>query len=562
MHGTTPSRVCPFQYPNGFGRNSIVDYVALMVVEQGLTASRSAVVKEATKTNARTAARSASALDRSRQVLVRGDSNDAPRDDALGRVLAQRVLARARFQFVTDSTNPGSRTERAASSLTDVELQAIKANVNGWYTGIEVQAADGELAQRTLRARARVAQDLDPVVVAALAPHIDPITQTAAAIVQQLNTQTYASATSYGADVTRLKRLVFHELGPACSAYVLNHASDAVEVEKVRKKVANAINKAVAAAAGVQKKQTDWKAARTTVPFEGFAPISPLQTNSLTNPADVRRPGIGELKTRFGFTDGEVQHAVNLIYGGFMTGAPEINAWLMLLDQMQPLWPQVKQDSAKVWLRKTLLLNTTGKTKTHLLGMYSELFEAHRILTSHELAPHAQLRMGKDKVRPTDTLTGTRPPITQDVDLSFHAADGTRHYTEVKAFPSAVVEKIGKDTHEQLLSHAAARDYHAGKASPRYAAGKTVVVTYATDKTNDWLTIFTSKAGRRLITSNVHLRVGAVHMDIPLLKRIQTQVNLDTFGMNPMQKAAWATANSGPGRPFHDPARYIAVLKR
>ena len=185
------------------------------------------------------------------------------------------------------------------------------------------------------------------------------------------------------------------------------------------------------------------------VPYPGVADASVI---NYRQPTDASRAALARpdqaLKAH-GFADEDLHHAVNALDTAYKPSgdhAEQVERWLQMLDAMVPLWTHVKPDSAAAWLSKALLPNGTSLW-AHFKGMLGELWETHRVLAEKEFAPGTQIRMGKDKLRPESQgmKQNAKPTTTQDIDLSFHGADGKRHYHEIKADPDTIVGKIGGD---------------------------------------------------------------------------------------------------------------------
>ena len=177
-----------------------------------------------------------------------------------------------------------------------------------------------------------------------------------------------------------------------------------------------------------------------------------------------------------------------------------------------------------------------------------------------------------------------KPTTTQEIDLSFHGSDGQRHYHEVKADPDTIVSKIGGDeaksaltpdldgplsdelkkTPDQVLSYASARDHHelnALSSAERYPDGKSIVLMYVSPNTRNWLRIFTTKAGRRLLDHEFDSRLGAITFNATQLAQVQARVDL--LAPAPAdERNRWAILNSGAATsPYYDPANFLATLK-
>lgn len=517
---------------------------------------------------------------------------------AIGARTARRVLARAQIEFVADRKNPGAKTRRSATSMSDAELRDVVDHPGDPYSAIEVRSAEGELDKRALQASAKPVQtgggpSEDDLREAqrTLRPVVAPFSVDGVTLVNTLNNGPLDRYDDALSQLKRRKSEVFATFQRARAERAYS-ALKPEAVDRVRADVFNAFAKAIARATDIRNRkghpaETTWSEAtratmvkRQPVPFEGQTFVSPYETPTSESTAGLNAPGIQALKTAFGFTDEELHHVVNAIFDGYAkdpTPARRV-AWFALLDDMASRWTHLKQEAAEAWVRK-YLLPTTDKPYTSLKGAFAELWEVRRVIAEGELAQGTKLRLGSDKVRPVAPGMKTTSPITQDVDLSFHGTS-RRHYHEVKADPAALVEKIAEDkprdtkvkqpsagpappelvaTPDQVLSYASARDYHQAKASPRYPTGKEIALTYVTPSTEEWLRIFTTKAGRRLIDHRYELRLKDVHLDTAGLERVQAEVDADTHTV--ADKDAWAKLNSGVAGPYHDPAKYLAKIK-
>ena len=305
----------------------------------------------------------------------------------------------------------------------------------------------------------------------------------------------------------------------------------------------------------------------TQIKFVGAKGFSNHLAPTAESKSHVADPGIAALQKFCGISAEQLHWVVNALLEADRekSGSDIWKRWSDLLTEMALCWTEIKPASAKDWTTKALLPTGT-KLATHYLGMFAELAEAHKIITSGQLLPGTQLTLGKVKKRDKHPAMKKAAPEDQDVDISFHHKGGTRHYVEVKADPATIVDKIGEDekkkelvddslkvsdpdlasTPDQVLSYANAKKTHEAKVSKkgRYATGKKIVLTYSTRKTKNWLCIFTSKAALRLITHGFELQLADCRMDGPTLLKVQDYVTRQTATMSKPDKESWVATQS------------------
>jgi hypothetical protein len=490
------------------------------------------------------------------------------------------MLARVHVDFIPDRSEMSVTRATTTEAMTDSELEDVIANAGAPYGSAQVDGAKEELDKR----KTAIGQPAIELVQSLLKPEIDDIAKKAIAIVDELNTHS-TSDLRFDALFEELKALragVFQRFKTALTGKTHNPAA----LNEVRANVTKPIAHAVTRVGTIRNQITATKTRdelidEEPIVYPGAKTLLVIQYDdpTIASTLAISRPGVQALKAH-GFSDPELHHTYNALAQGYkLSGdcAAQIERWLSKLDAMATLWADVKPESAKAWLRKALLPKGTSLW-AHYKGMFGELWETHRVLAEGDFEPGTKIRMGKDKLRPETTgmKQNAKPTTTQDIDLSFHGADGKRHYHEVKADPDTIVGKIGgdetkaavlgapseelKNTPDQVLSYASARDAHQLKPSKtpdRYPTGKSIVLMYVAPSSRNWLRIFTSKAGRRLIDHGFELRVGATTFDATSLALVQAKVDTVAPKDDPARDV-WARTNSATLTSLYgDPAQFL-----
>jgi hypothetical protein len=292
--------------------------------------------------------------------------------------------------------------------------------------------------------------------------------------------------------------------------------------------------------------------------------------------AHIKDVGVDALRAPGGLSDEKLHWVVNALVGADADRPGTSAAWFPLLDRAAACWAHIKPNTARAWIKHAFLAKGT-KLGAHYAGMYGELSEAVETIASGQLLPGTKLTMGKNKLREQVPGLKANTPKTQDVDIAYHAGSGERYYVEVKADPETIVNKIGEDedkskgihreaevldpelrtTPDQVLSYQSTKRTHEAKAtSKHYGTGaKRIIMVYSTRRTDGWLAVFTSKAARRLIKHEFHLRLGKCLMDAPAMTKMQDYVDAATKPMSKPEIEDWVKTESA--RP---PEELLATL--
>lgn len=502
---------------------------------------------------------------------------------AAGNHAVARVLARSRMNYIPDRAKMSDTVDLEIGDMTEAQLQDVIQHAGKPYSKKDVQEARNVLLEK--HPPSKTVLDATALL---LQPTIDTMDQEARDLVDKLNdpARTDSEFTADATALLKLKTGAYAKFNAALS----KQAYDERALVKLRLASTSPIETALDRVNQIKKNlpQRAELLKKKRIPYPGVADASVINYRQPTTESNAAlvRPGIQALKGH-GFADEDLHHAFNALDAAYALSsdhADQVERWLQMLDAMVPLWTHVKPDSAAAWLSKALLPKGTTLW-AHFKGMFGELWETHRVLSTNEFAPGTQIRMGKDKLRPETQgmKQNAKPTTTQDIDLSFHGADGKRHYHEIKADPDTIVGKIGVDetkdaviagtatgadaaaldtTPDQILSYASTRDEHESKASKdpsRYTAGKEIVLMYVAPITRNWLRVFTSKAGQRLIAHRFGLRIGATSFDTAELIQVQAKVDKLAPPADPARDD-WAKANSRDAKaPYGDPAKFLTV---